>query len=458
MLALISISAKGQDFPQKEDIIKALTDAGVTMGLDERVLADILRNREKVLERVIASGRNPDPGIEDQLTWHVNISERSRPTINTDGKADFKRLNQFEAVKAGDKLLTIVPGREAQNGYTVRGRILEAPVQREPLVATGGKNTRLSKDGLTLFANIDGAATLKGGEVMVDNVLRINGDVSFSTGNINYRGTVIIEGDVRSGFRVEATESIHIRGSVEAAEIYSKNGSIFISNGVLGRHRAKLLAGADLQCGFLQDASASVKNNVIIAHHAINSNITSGGQIILLENEGLIRGGKTVAEQGIELLEAGSEKNILTEMVLTRSDMGEDHTRLWQAKIRLAEEFQHLDSLKKREEFLTLLQQRLGKLSEEREAELKVLGTEITATTEQVDKIRREAEELEEGNGTPGSEQAVRIHKQLHNQVTVRIGHKKYFSTDIKGGVSIYRKGDDLRVEPMTKVIGKGNG
>jgi len=450
MAALLSINAKGVDFPPRHIIESALSAAGVRSGIDQSALAEILKLRLRVHERVIARGTAPVAGEPDQLIWSIDIIDQNRPRINVDGKADFKQLNQFQPVSAGDQLVALLPGKASVAGVTVTGLPLAAGDEGKILSLPGGLNTRLSKDGLTLNAAIDGIAMLRDGLVTVDTVLQIAGDVDFNTGNVNYQGSVTIAGDVRSGFRVEATEAIYINGTVEAAEIYSKNGSIIIQNGILGQNRARILAGNDLHCGFIQDATASVKNDVIIDHYAINSNITSGGKISLLEHEGLIRGGKTVAEKGIELLVAGSERNILTELFLTRSDIGNEQSRLWQAKIRLAEEYQLLDKQLKRIEFLELLRQRLGAISEEREIELSSLRDQVAELEQQVELLKHEMSQLSKAALTDVPEQAVKIIKQLYRKVTVTIGHKKYFSTSSKGGLSIYRQGDEMLVDPMS--------
>jgi len=450
MSALLSVSAKGSDFPPMYEIEAALKEAGVISGIEKEILRKIQKQKGTVHEMLIAKGVDVVKNEPDTINWSLDIADKNRPKINIDGKADYKKLQQFMAVNKDDEILTITRGQTGVPGMTVTGHKIPIPTGDKPLKMPAGKNTRISSDGLTLYANIDGVAMLKEGEVVIDNVYHIHGDVDFNTGNVKYNGTVMIDGDVRSGFRVEATDSIYVHGSVEAAEIYSKNGSIVIKNGVLGRNRARILAGDDLNCGFMQDTIASVKNDVIIKHYAINSNITSGGKIIVTENEGLIRGGKAVAEKGIELLVAGSERNILTEMVLTRSDMGEEQSKLWHAKIRLAEEYQALDTLRKRFEFLELLRKRLSSISVEREKELSKLKRDIKKTEARVEDIRVATEELTKEMMNQSPEQAVRIRERLYRKVTVTIGHKKYFSTSMKGRVNIYRKDDELIIEPMT--------
>jgi uncharacterized protein (DUF342 family) len=94
-----------------------------------------------------------------------------------------------------------------------------------------GNNVNISEDGLTLSAAIEGCLFWKAGQLTVDVIYHISGDVDYSTGNVKFDGAILIDGDVRSGFRVDATGSIYINGSVEAAEVYSEKGDIVMLRG-----------------------------------------------------------------------------------------------------------------------------------------------------------------------------------------------------------------------------------
>ena len=110
-----------------------------------------------------------------------------------------------------------------------------------------------------------------------------------------------------------------------------------------------------------------------------------------------------------------------------------------------------LDKHKKRLEFLELLQRRLGTISDERKLELKHLKDDLVRLEEQVEKLRLESERLAKEVATETPEQAVQILQQLYNKVTVTIGHKKYFSKAVKGGLRIYRQGDEMLIDQLSK-------
>jgi len=118
----------------------------------------------------------------------------------------------------------------------------------------------------------------------------------------------------------------------------------------------------------------------------------------------------------------------------------------------LAEEYQLLDGLKKRLEFLELLKKRLAGISDQRQLEMSTLSEEIIRAEDHLEITRLETETLAQDNMVQSTDQTVRIRRRVHPKVTVTIGHKKYFSTNIKGGINIYRKGNELLVEPNAQV------
>jgi uncharacterized protein (DUF342 family) len=61
-------------------------------------------------------------------------------------------------------------------GMTVTGRTLSAP-KGKPAKVPKGKNTRVSEDGLNLYATKNGRVDYTAGLVEVSDVLRIAGDV-----------------------------------------------------------------------------------------------------------------------------------------------------------------------------------------------------------------------------------------------------------------------------------------
>ncbi|RKY51839.1 MAG: hypothetical protein DRP89_08660, partial [Candidatus Neomarinimicrobiota bacterium] len=358
---------------------------------------------------------------------------------------DFKKMKQLAIVRENQDIVSKLPATEGVSGRTVMGETILIPGR--DIILPAGENTGISDDGLTLYSKIDGYAFLKSGKVHVSNVYHIKGDVDFRTGDVKFGGTILIEGDVRSGFRVDATNSIYINGNVGAADIYSQKGDVVVQMGILGKGRAKVLAGGSLYTGFVQDAKVSVKKDIVIEHYSINSNVYSGGKVTLTQNEGLIRGGRIFAGQGLEAIEIGSSQNIPTEVGISENYQETDSLKL---NIKKLEDLKsRLSLLNKRKAFLKLLQERVSSLSDEKRRELEKISREIEHVRTQIMTLENQKETLNVKNSNFAHYQSIIVKGKLHKGVTITLGHEQYVIENLYQGVKIYQKGQDILIEKM---------
>jgi len=145
----------------------------------------------------------------------------------------------IQEVNKGDTLVLKIPFTKGIDGFDVFGHIIKATPGRDIKLPTG-KNTVLSADGLKLLADKDGVISFSDSNVDILDIITIDGNVDFSTGNISHKGDVFIKGDVLPDFKVIAGGDIKIGGVVEGAYIESEKGSVIIHSGVLGKVRRGL--------------------------------------------------------------------------------------------------------------------------------------------------------------------------------------------------------------------------
>jgi len=441
--ARLSIDEKKSAFPSQQDILAALKQAGVVHGIDEKLVERIARDRKPVQNVVCArSNAQTNDGIE----WKIDISAFNKPQITELNRADFKRPllfipvyeNQVLAVKSDSPLLTVT-GQEISSANTQT---------RFP----AGRNTHISADGLTLYADIKGSAFFEDGLLHVDRVYHVRGDVNYGTGNIKFDGPVVIDGDVRSGFRVEARDSIYIGGNVEAANIYSQKGDITVQYGIVGQNRAKILAGGNLTCGYIQDATIGVRKDVIVQHYIINGQISAGGKIDVTQNEGLIRGGSLTAEKGIAAKEAGSHRNVFTELKLRNYSENQNQNKLWELSRARSELMLRYTSLKKRVAFLQVLQKQAGTLAPEKQSELRHLDEEVKRLENKINEFSRQEMELQKEASKQRLNREIIILKNLYPNVDIDISGQGFMSDELLHAVKIFRFKDEIIVESLLEM------
>jgi len=448
LTASITIDSKPSNFPDKMEILKSLQEAGVVFGIDSEKVHEICAAGETVENSIVARGLAPEPGQDGQLIWHVDKDlSGDKVAFDESGLANYKQARDFCEVSEGDEIVSRLPKVSGKPGKAVTGETLIS--HEKDVELPSGDNVRVSEDGLTLFATKSGFINYHDGRLEISNIFRVDGDVSFNSGNVKYDGQVVISGDVRSGFRVEATDSIIIEGDVEAAEIRSKHGDVIVKMGILGKGRGKIVAGNNVVCGFIQDAEIKANNNVIAERYIINSDVYAGNKIIVNENEGLIRGGKVFGEKGIEAKEAGSIKNIKTKMGMGVSKDPEKESLLIQLVKEEDKLYNRYELISKKERFLKLLLERVGKLSEEKNKELTDISEELITIKKRIDEIDQKRKELSSTECDISRKNKIVVTEKLHKGVLINAGSQEFFIDKLYEKVMVYQDLDNIIIDDL---------
>lgn len=380
----------GGEVLSKADIIKLLNSQNVVFGIDEGKIDRLLNKREYGSRILIAEGIEPKNGVDGEVLYHISLEKNRKPLIKEDGNVDYYHLDIVENVAKGQLLATIVPPTDGTIGKTVTGDELLPKPGRDVRIGIG-KNVVLSEDGLELFSEIDGRVELIGNRIHVYNTLEINGDVDTSTGNIDFIGNVIVNGNVLTGFEVNAKGHIKVLGVVEGAKI-DASGDVVIRKGIQGLGKGTVKAGGKIVCRFIENANVYC-NGDVISEAIMHSQIQSGGHIQVAGKKGLIVGGNIKAAAGITASTIGSP--MATSTIL---EVGLDPSLRNEYKL-LEDELKQLESeFKKSCQILNLLTKldEEGRLPEDKKPlKEKVLRTQ-NKYNEKLPSIRARMAELEE--------------------------------------------------------------
>jgi hypothetical protein len=150
--------------------------------------------------------------------------------------------------------------------------------------------------------------------------------VDNSTGNIDFIGNVIINGDVKAGFSVKSKGDIKIRGMVEGAFIES-GGEVVISKGMNGMGKGSIYAKGNVTSKYIENALI-VSDKCIYAEALINSEVKAGESIILRGSSAAIIGGSSMAENLIYAKTIGSRTNPETNVIINLTKYQEEQQSL----------------------------------------------------------------------------------------------------------------------------------
>lgn len=257
-------AAQGGKNLSAKAILMAAKEVGVKKGFSKEELIKLaqLAAREKPNNHVIhqiASGKLAIKGKDAEIKPLVESAQSRilRPKRKEDGSVDMRDLGDIVCVKVGDPLAKKVPLTTGKEGYTVTAVSLPAEPGND-ITLVPGEGTALSpKNQNILLSEKVGLPKKTAHGMEVDEVYKIK-NVTVATGNINFTGSVIIDGDVNEGMKVIASGDVTVGGFVESA-IIEAGGDITISGGIIGRkHDTEKTTVTDVKMSVSINAKGSI--------------------------------------------------------------------------------------------------------------------------------------------------------------------------------------------------------
>ena len=295
----------GSKLPTYEMVMAALKEKGVTYGINDEAIAEGIK---RLAIFVAAEGDPPINGENAYIDRKFNLGVKGRPVMDEYDRVDYKNLNLFVLVKANDTLAIRIPQTKGTAGKNVFGEIVPAHNGR-PIPMPNGKNTIVVGEH-QLIAAINGQIVDTGTKISIDPQLVLKGSVGVATGDIDFDGSVVVNGDVKSGFSVKATGDIEIKGSVNGGEVEGRN--VAISGGVTGANRCKVHAIGDVRVAFAENAIIEAGKDIYVADVALHSTLRAGKKIICEGKHGQIMGGLAVSGEEVSAKIIGNEAYVIT--------------------------------------------------------------------------------------------------------------------------------------------------
>ena len=303
-----------------ESILKLAEEKGIVFGLRKKAIQTMLS--EKIYDRkvILAKGKDVKHGTDAIIKYTFqktsNIENTSSKSTKDVKSIDFKELNLFQNVAVDEILAQKIPLTYGEDGIDIFGKTISAKVPKDIQIIPG-RNTYLTDDEMYLKSQIDGQLIQKGKSLSVEPLLTIPGNVDYATGNIDFLGSVIVKGNVISGFSIKSGEDIYIEGLVEDCELNAE-GSIMVNNGILGNEEFlhTIYAKEGIKAQFIQHMKIKTNGSVEVNNHILHSTVEAGDKVIVTSGTGKIIGGEIKAQKGIECNIAGGPFETPTKLIL----------------------------------------------------------------------------------------------------------------------------------------------
>lgn len=286
-----------------------LEQYGIRHGIKRDALKQMVDGEIYNQPILVAKGTPAVDGIDGRYEYNFKSSKDNKPQMKEDGSVDYWSVNSIQSVVAGDIIATYQPPVQGTDGMNVRGvTVLAKRGKEQPMLK--GKGFLRSEDGHTYTAEIDGKIEMQGDRIMILAIHEVAGDADISTGNIDFRGDVVIHGNVENGIIINATGSITIDGTVEACTL-NAGKDIILRRGMLGGNKASVKTKGNIFAKFFENTTIEAEGN-IQADVLMNCDVDCKGKIILSGRRASIIGGESHAIEGFEVMNLGNDAETKT--------------------------------------------------------------------------------------------------------------------------------------------------
>ncbi len=289
----------------KDELITYLERNGVVYGYHSSNLSAMIKKKVYEREILVAQGREVRKGKDGWYEYLFTPEEYGVPKIREDGTVDYTSMSALQNVREGDKVALYHHAEKGVNGCTVRGAEVKAkPVKELPFMRCKG----VIREGDEYYAQTDGKIEVKNGQIDIQKVHEIAGDVTLIVGKVEFFGDVIINGNVESGVVIRAGRNIEIHGTAGCATLIA-GGDVIISRGMQGG--GSIVARGSVFADFIENTTVTAKGTVL-SNTILNANISAEDKVITTGKKGAVIGGYVHGFKGIEAMTAGSDAEVKT--------------------------------------------------------------------------------------------------------------------------------------------------
>lgn len=296
-----------------EELRGLLQENGVVYGIREKTLAELAQGRKNYEESLVAAGTAARDGRDGFFEYHFNPRPEKRPIILPDGSVDYNVLGKIELVTNGQLLVTYHPVLPAIKGRDVLGNVIEALEGRD-LPPLQCKRCEADESGCRYYAGTEGNVTVEGGCLTVTPIYVVKGNLDAATGDVDFHGDVLIQGNVFAGVTVKTTGNITVNGHVETANLFARK-DVILKNGMQGAGSGVIRAGRNVMARFLEQTQVYAGEEINTGA-LLNCEVEAGQSVVIAGNRGNIIGGTVTAVEQISAVSIGNRAGVTTQLVI----------------------------------------------------------------------------------------------------------------------------------------------
>ena len=301
-----------QGFLDKNNIAE-----GIQQKTIETLLMDIPEGTHMTGAHLLAEGEAPVHGKDANLELLVDTRKRIG-ALREDGSVDFRGVDFVPEAQPNIEIARLHPATKGQPGRTIHGEEAKA-IDGTALKLKNDDNIRVEeKEGIIhYYATKEGAVKHTRTEISILDLLVIDGDINYKTGNLNFAGEIFISGSVGPSFSVIADGNITVGGNVETGAKIMSKGNVLVGKGILGR-KTRVMALSHIQAQFVSEGHLQCGHDIYLGNYSSGAQLRAGSRI-KVENAtgqkgGCVIGGQLWAFSSIDTHTAGAFNQTATEL------------------------------------------------------------------------------------------------------------------------------------------------
>ncbi|MFH1420193.1 MAG: FapA family protein [Planctomycetota bacterium] len=304
----------------REDVLAALEDADIVLNdsVNEKIEA-FLSPPEDPEDRpdrfLVAQGKPPIEGTDDEFIAMKDVDSSESEDgeeENDDGRIDFHAFSMIVTVEVDEpvgKVTKAVPGTP---GCDVHGKAIE-PKRTVRRVELDSTVRRTGEDPSLILANTAGKVVYENNSVRIVEIVKVNGDVDYESGNVKSSTDVIITGTILDEFEVSSKQGVFVSGAIQAAKVEAE-GDVLVKGGVISRHKGAVRAGGQIALKFASEAMLTSGGDVSVTRELMNCQVHCEGVCRVVRGD--VIGGEVYAKVGLEACAIGSRAAVPTSIIV----------------------------------------------------------------------------------------------------------------------------------------------
>ncbi len=260
MTARLSLDRKAYlDFPEIEsswikNIVEKLGYRTTSESFDK--MESFLKNHIPLEDFEFAFGRNPQDA--DQPYIHPLYQDEELPGEHE--TVDFRKMSRHEIVKQREPIAEIRYMIQGQDGYNVKGETIPSKALSHLEYTYDEEGIRVN-DKNQFIALFDGIPKIEKNHISLSKILIHKGNVNFTSGDIDFSGTVVVKGDIEQGATLRVKGDTHIHGSVYGGNLFI-DGNVEINNGIRSGAPGSIKISGDMAVDFIENSHVEVRGTI----------------------------------------------------------------------------------------------------------------------------------------------------------------------------------------------------